>query len=131
MATIWVFTVESVRDPNNPSRVPDIKGYEVAARDGNIGKIEEVVRNKNGGASLVVDTGFWIFEKKRMIPAGVVNTIDDDHRIVYVTMTKDEIKQAPDYDEQRRNDESYRRDVGSHYEGDPVGPQPGPDLPPG
>src|SRR5262245_6151886 len=115
MATIWVFTVESVRDPNKPSKVPDIKGYDVAARDGNIGKIEEVVRNKDGGASLIVDTGFWIFEKKRMIPAGVVNTIDDDHHIVYVTMTKDEIKQAPDYDAETRETAAVRAEHEEHY----------------
>ena len=27
---------------------------------------------------LVVDTGFWIFGKKRLIPAGVVTHVDPD-----------------------------------------------------
>jgi hypothetical protein len=66
-----------------------------------------------------------------MLPAGVVQGVDEDDRKVFVSCSKDEIKQAPDYDEQRRNDAGYRRDVGAHYEGDPIGPQPGPDLPPG
>ena len=86
---------------------------------------------ENGEGALVVDTGFWIFGKKRMLPAGVVQGVDEDSRKVFVSCSKDAIKQAPDYDEQRRNDAAYRRDVGYHYEGDPIGPQPGPDLPPG
>ena len=47
----------------------------------------------------MVDTGFWIFGKKRMIPAGVVRAIDVDEKKVFVAMTKDEIKGAPDYDD--------------------------------
>ena len=60
---------------------------------------------------------------------GVVQGIDEDEKRVFVSCTKAEVKEAPDYDERRRNDADYRRDVGSHYEGDPIGPQPGPALP--
>ena len=58
---------------------------------------------------LVVDTGFWIFGKKRMIPAGVVPR-DRRRRAnkVFVAMTKDQIKQAPDYDEERHRDRRAR-----------------------
>ena len=48
-----------------------------------------------GTARLVVDTGFWIFGKKRVIPAGTVRRVDDEDRKVYVDMTKDQIKSAP------------------------------------
>ena len=128
MATIWVWRMYSRE--SGASMLPDITGYDVEATDGSVGKVDEATY-ENGQGALVVDTGFWIFGKKRMLPAGVVQDVDEDTRKVFVSCSKDEIKQAPDYDEQRRNDAAYRRDVGSHYEGDPIGPQPGPDLPPG
>jgi hypothetical protein len=65
----------------------------------------------------VVDTGFWIFGKKRMNPAGVLTRIDHDDRNVYVTLTKDQIKQAPDFDEARREQEAYRSELADHYRG--------------
>ena len=52
----------------------------------------------------MVDTGFWIFGKKRLIPAGVIRRVDDEDRTVYVWMTKDQIKSAPDYKDDDRDD---------------------------
>jgi hypothetical protein len=79
----------------------DFVGYDVEATDGKIGKIDES-SVAAGQAYLVVDTGFWIFGKKRLIPAGVVQLIDDAAEKVYVSLSKDEIKAAPDFDEQHR-----------------------------
>ena len=58
---------------------PDLTGFDVEATDGHIGKIDEATMAE-GSTCLVVDTGFWIFGKKRMIPAGVVRAIDADER---------------------------------------------------
>jgi zona occludens toxin (predicted ATPase) len=80
----------------------DIVGYDVEATDGSIGKIDES-SYAAGQAFLVVDTGFWIFGKKRLIPAGVVQRIDDEAEKVFVTLSKDQIKQAPDFDERDRD----------------------------
>jgi hypothetical protein len=103
--------------------VPDLTGYEVEATDGHIGKIDEATMAA-GATCLVVDTGFWIFGKKRMLPAGVVSAIDADERKLFVAMTKDEIKHAPDYDEDRhrRDEPAYREEVGGYY--DPWGGTP-------
>jgi hypothetical protein len=81
----------------------DLVGFDVEATDGRIGDIDEAT-NEAGSAYLVVDTGFWIFGKKRMIPAGVVERIDDTDRKVFVAMTKDEIKSAPDFEDVHRTD---------------------------
>ena len=99
------------------SRLPDVTGYDVEARDGHIGKVDEAT-NEPSSSCLVVDTGFWIFGKKRMIPAGVVQRIDPDEKKVYVSMTKDQIKDAPDYDaEKHAADESaYHKEVGEYYQ---------------
>jgi hypothetical protein len=94
----------------------DLTGFDVEATDGSIGKIDEATY-ETSASSVVVDTGFWIFGKKRMIPAGVVQTVDWDDHTVFVSMTKDQIKNAPDYDPDRyRSDErKYRDDLGSYY----------------
>jgi hypothetical protein len=81
----------------------DLVGFDVEAVDGKIGSIDEA-SNETGSAYLVVDTGFWIFGKKRLIPAGVVDRIDDVDRKIFVRMTKDQIKSAPDFEEQHRTD---------------------------
>ena len=80
----------------------DLVGYDVEATDGSIGKVDEA-SNKAGSAYLVVDTGFWIFGKKRMIPAGVIERVDDQDRKVYVAMSKDNIKSAPDFTDEDRH----------------------------
>ena len=38
-----------------------------------------------------------------MIPAGVIDRVDDDNRKVYVVMSKDDIKSAPDFSDQDRD----------------------------
>jgi hypothetical protein len=93
---------------------PDLNGYDVEALDGSIGKVDEATDEAQSGY-LVVDTGFWIFGKKRMIPAGVVRNVDADSETVYVGMTKDQIKSAPDFDEVRKRNEDYRKEVGDYY----------------
>src|SRR6476660_27893 len=87
--------------------LPDVTGYDVDALDGSIGKVDEATKDAQSGY-LVVDTGFWIFGKKRMIPLGVVRSVDSDSKTVQVGMTKDQIKSAPDFDEVRRRNEDYR-----------------------
>ena len=95
----------------------DLVGYTVEAEDGSIGKIDEATY-ETSSSCLVVDTGFWIFGKKRLIPAGVVRRIDTEERAVHVAMTKDEIKAAPDFDGQRHRDDEqgYHDEQGLYYE---------------
>ena len=91
----------------------DFVGYDVEATDGSIGKID--AKSDEASASyVVVDTGFWIFGKKRLIPAGAVTSVDHEDEKVFVSMTKDEIKSAPDYDESTWDDTS-RTTHGDYY----------------
>ena len=92
----------------------DLTGYKVEATDGGIGKIDEAT-NDVGAARIVVDTGPWILGKKVMIPAGVVRDVDPDSETVFVSKTKDEIKNAPEYDADKYNDPMYRDQLGSYY----------------
>ena len=92
----------------------DLTGFKIEAIDGSIGKIDEAT-NDVGASYLVVDTGPWIFGKKVMLPAGVVDRVDAEEETVYVNRTKDEIKDAPEFDESSYRDEPYREELGSYY----------------
>ena len=94
-----------------------LTGYSVEARDGGIGKIDEAT-GEAGRSQLIVDTGPWIFGKKVLLPAGVIERVDPDTETVFVSRSKDEIKNAPEFDpELHRDDDDYRNRLGGYYEG--------------
>jgi hypothetical protein len=93
----------------------DVTGYSVEATDGGIGKVDEATY-EIGGSYIVVDTGPWIFGKKVLLPAGLIDRIDPERETIFVSRTKDEIKSAPEYDEARGfADEEYRGRLGGYY----------------
>ena len=76
----------------------EIVGYDVEAIDGSIGKIDGATLETDSG-HIVVDTGPWIFGKKVMLPVGVLKSADHEDEKVFVNRTKDEIKNAPEFDD--------------------------------
>ena len=108
MTDIWTY-----RDQGSLGNT-DISGFSVEAIDGEIGSIDEATWDV-GSSYLVVDTGPWIFGKKVLLPAGVIDRIDMNERRVFVNRTKDEIQNAPEFDENRFDDETYRSGFGSYY----------------
>jgi hypothetical protein len=96
MDGLWVYRADVIS-------TEDLTGYDVEATDGSIGRIDEA-SHEVGASYLVVDTGFWIFGKRRLIPAAAVQRIDDAEQKVYVGLTKDQVKSAPDFEDQHRSD---------------------------
>ena len=104
---MWTFTTHA--PPNL-----DLTGFKVEATDGSIGKVDEST-HEAGNSFIVVDTGPLIFGKKVMLPAGVISDIDPDTETVFVNRTKDEIKNAPEFDEDRYHEQGYRNELGDYY----------------
>ena len=98
----------------------DLTGFSVEATDGGIGKVDDATYDA-GSSYVVVDTGPWIFGKKVLLPAGVIRDVDLDSETVFVDRTKDEIKNAPEFDEDRFRDETYRNEIGGYYDRGPAG----------
>jgi hypothetical protein len=92
----------------------NLVGYKVEATDGGIGKVDRASYDVNA-SYLVVDTGPWIFGKKVMLPAGVVNYVDHMEQKVFIDRSKDEIKAAPEFDEASHADPVYRDKLGGYY----------------
>lgn len=100
----------------------DLSGYQVEATDGEIGSVDETT-NEVGSGSLIVDTGPWIFGRKVMLPAGVISRIDEGDQRIWVNLTKDQIKNSPEFDETAYTDQAYRDEVGTYYGSNrPAGP---------
>ncbi|MDQ2673923.1 MAG: PRC-barrel domain containing protein [Chloroflexota bacterium] len=113
MTDIWTYGDYGVQGDT------DISGFKVEAIDGEIGSIDEATWDV-GASYLIVDTGPWIFGKKVMLPAGVIDRIDVRDQRVFVHRSKAEIQNAPEFDESRYKDEMYRLDIGTYYgEGGP------------
>jgi hypothetical protein len=99
MTDLW-----SYRDTAR-SRTTDLVGFQVVATDSAIGK-------SAGATSWSIR--LLDLRQKRMLPAGVIDRIDYDGREVHVSLTKDKIRQAPNYDAERKREEAYQDD-GTYY----------------
>jgi hypothetical protein len=135
VSDLWIWTLYQAEpgEGGSPIARTDVTGFDVESRDGHrLGTVDEATY-ESGGAFLVVDTGFWIFGKRRIVPAGVVVAVDPDARTVTLGVGRDEIKDAPDYDEVRRDEPGYRDEVHGYFSrssyagmtGDPLGPTAG------
>jgi hypothetical protein len=92
-----------------------IEGFSVEATDGSIGKIDQATTDV-GSSYIVVDTGPWIFGKKVLLPAGMIERVDRDDETVFVGLTKEQIKNAPEFEETTYRDDAYRSSLGTYYE---------------
>jgi hypothetical protein len=95
--------------------VTDLEELEVEAKDGSIGRVDEATEDVSR-SFIVVDTGPWIFGRKVVLPAGTIDSVDLEDRRIFVSLTKDQIKDSPEYDPDRhRGDEAYYESLGTYY----------------
>jgi PRC-barrel domain len=85
----------------------DLTGMSVEALDGAVGTVESMT-NDLGASYIVIDTGPWIFSKKVLLPAGVIRQVDLGAKTILVDRTKEQIRNAPEYDEQQMRDPGWR-----------------------
>ena len=111
MATVDMWTFNTQSAPNI-----DLSGFKVEATDGDIGKVDEAT-NEVGSSFIVVDTGPWISARRSCSRPAWIGDIDPDTETIFVQRTKDEIKNAPEFDEQRYHDQEYRDELGGYYGG--------------
>ena len=88
----------------------DVVGFEVQATDGYIGTVSDAT-DEVAASYIVVDTG----SKKVMIPAGFINRIDAGGARVFLGLTKDQTENAPELDEVRAREATYREELAGYY----------------
>jgi hypothetical protein len=92
----------------------EVVDYKVEATDGSIGRVMDATYQA-GESYLVVDTGATILSKRVVLPAGVIDRVDRDDSTIYVDRSKDEIKGAPEFDEERYREAAYREELTRYY----------------
>ena len=78
----------------------DLIGYGVAASDGDVGTIAQATTGA-AGAYVVVDLGSGASSGKRVIPAGAVTALDHAVRLVRLSLTRSDVRDAPAFEPDR------------------------------
>jgi hypothetical protein len=92
----------------------DLTGFDVDALDGHIGTVDAMSYEADD-AHIVVDTGFWIFGKRRLIPAGAITAVDVEQRRITIGLTKDQVHHAPDFEPEHEHDPIHRSNYDEYY----------------
>jgi len=95
----------------------DIKGYDVyAGNNEKIGSVYDALIDEQGSFRyFVIDTGFWVFGKKVLVPMGKVQIDYDRHRLMVAGMTKEEVERMPEYNDNMTIDYDYEERVRNSY----------------
>lgn len=97
----------------------DIKGMDVYAgnTDDKVGSVHDVLVDQTGSMRyLVVDTGFWIFGKKVLVPLGRCRFSQQMDRVLAIGLTsKEQVENMPAYDDDMTVDYDYEEQVRSAY----------------
>lgn len=97
----------------------DIKGIDVYAdgSDDKIGTLNDVLVDDESGQFryFVIDTGFWVFGKKVLLPVGRSRIDADRQRIYAVGLTKEQVENLPGFDHLEKVDYDYEDRVRGIY----------------
>jgi len=102
-------------DSNN---IDDIKSFDVYDQTNDkIGSIHNILVDEQTGKFryFVVDTGFWIFGKKVLLPVGLADIRYTDKRIYAKSLTKEQVENLPNFDELEKADYDYEEQVRGVY----------------
>ncbi|MBF2006894.1 DUF2382 domain-containing protein [Chlorogloeopsis fritschii PCC 9212] len=100
------------------SDIDNLKSFDVyGANNDKVGSVSDILVDENTGRFryFVVDTGFWIFGKKVLLPVGRANISYTDGRIYASGLTKEQVESLPDYNSLDRIDYDYEEQVRGVY----------------
>lgn len=91
----------------------DVIGFSIQARDGGAGTVDDASSDV-GACCIVVATG-RLFGVKVILPAGMIDRVDHAKKRVYVKVTRDQLKSAPEYEPIGLKDDAYKARIASYY----------------
>jgi hypothetical protein len=112
----WEWEARKGGDPHLRSSAIVI-GYYIAATDGDIGHVEDFLVDDATWAIryMVVDTRNWWSGKKVLVSPGWIAHVDWDASKVEVDMTREQIKNSPEYDPSGPVQRDYEARLHDHY----------------
>src|SRR5689334_2130119 len=97
----------------------DIDNYDVYSdvdNDSKIGTVKDILVDDSGRLRyLVVDTGFWVFGKKVLLPIGRSRISYTDRRVYATGLTKEQVENLPDFNDLEKIDYDYEERVRGVY----------------
>lgn len=93
-------------------------GYHIEATDGEIGHVEDFIIDDETWEIryLVVDTRNWWPGKKVLVSPHWIDRVSWDESKVFVNLSREAIKQSPEYTEESLLTRDYETDLHRHYE---------------
>ena len=105
-------------DYGDTSGNDDIKNFDVYSDGGDkIGSVDNVLVDETEGRFryLIVDTGFWVFGKKVLLPIGRARFDYDERRVYALGLTKEQAEQLPELTDDLKIDNDYEEQVRGVY----------------
>jgi uncharacterized protein (TIGR02271 family) len=100
------------------SSLDDIKSYDVYAQgDDKVGSVHDILVDDQTGEFryFVVDTGFWIFGKKVLLPVGLATIDSASQRIYVLNLTRDQVEALPHFSDLEKIDYDQEEEVRGVY----------------
>ena len=96
----------------------DVSGHHIQAQDGEIGHVEDFIIDDETWAIryLVIDTKNWWGGKKVLISPQWIDRISWDDSKVFVNLSKERIKQSPEYSDDLLITRAYEDQLHKHYD---------------
>lgn len=95
----------------------EVIGYHLHATDGELGHVEDFLVEDDSWAIryVVVDTSNWWFGKKVLVSPEWIRDVSWNDKKVYVDLTRQSVKSAPEYDSAAHLDRQWEADYYAHY----------------
>lgn len=103
------------REKFGDTEILNLDSYSVYASEENrVGSVDDALVDESGRFRyLVVDTGFWIFGKKVLLPLGLARFDYTNERVYVDGLTKDEVEALPDLE--KEDYEAYEEQTRQAY----------------
>ncbi|WP_373184521.1 PRC-barrel domain-containing protein [Halopseudomonas sp.] len=94
----------------------EVERYHIDAADGEIGHVEDLLVDENWAIRyLVINTRKWWFGHSVLIPPQWMDSIEWSSATVSVGLSRDAIREAPEYDTSRPPDAEFEQRLEQHY----------------
>jgi len=82
-----------------------------------VGSVKDMLVDENSGRFryFIIDTGFWIFGKKVLLPVGMAHLDYDKERLYIPGLTKEQVEKLPEFNDDLKIDNDYEERVRSSY----------------
>ncbi len=94
----------------------DLTGFDVEGRDGPLGRVDRA-SNDVRVDYVVVEAGNWLSRRRVLVPAGMVERVDPSARRVILTLTRDQLREAPVFDPDDRRRMGFEDAMHGYYHG--------------